>query len=304
MFLLTTCRVVGNLGAMNKCMRIGQICLFAVSVLWCLPRFLAAQTEIALSGHIWNGHNRGIPGARVTASGLEVSPALTDSYGVFEIFLKGSPGETATFRVEREGYRVLVAKKGIVPKLPLDFVLVADKKPGNKETIKSLASGLKIVDVTFHQLDCDQPPCTAPSAPFRVQMLEGRNANDEIEKLVFIGTDPGSGVATNLLGEISAADMARLDDDSKVLILVYEDATQRDYKQWRAVSSKLEDSGLKAENKKVLGNQLLVVGKSMCGNFVNILNVLKDINLTLWDHYATIGSVCARLEQAHVGGHP
>jgi hypothetical protein len=284
-------------------MRIGQICLFAVSVLGCLPGFLAAQTEIVLMGHIRSDQYKDIPGARVTASGMEVGPAIADSRGWFEIHVKGSPGELATFRVEREGYAVLVEKKGIVPKLPLEFVLVPTKRPGNKEAIKSLASGLKFVDVVYRQLDCDQPPCAAPNTPFAVQMLEQRNANDEIDKLVFIRAGAG-GVASSIVGEISAADLSRLGDDDKVALVVYEDATQRDYKQWQALSSKLEDPGVKPEDKKVLVNQLLVVSKSMCGNFDNILTVLKGINTTLWDHYASIGFVCKRLRQAHVGNHP
>src|SRR5262252_9374225 len=121
MFFLTTCSVVGNLGAMNKSMTIGQICFFAVLVLGCLPGFLAAQTEIVLMGHIRSDQYKDIPGARVTASGMEVGPAIADSHGWFEIHVKGSAGEIATFRVEREGYAVLVEKKGIVPKMPLEF---------------------------------------------------------------------------------------------------------------------------------------------------------------------------------------
>jgi hypothetical protein len=46
----------------------------------------------------------------------------------------------------------------------------------------------------------------------------------------------------------------------------------------------------------------VVVGEDMCGNFGNLLEVLQDINIQVWDHYWGIKSVCDRFSQSHIGG--
>jgi len=64
----------------------------------------------------------------VTASGIEIAPALTDSDGVYVLTVKTSPGLPIRFRVEENGYNVLDEVRAVAPPIPVNFLLVAKNK--------------------------------------------------------------------------------------------------------------------------------------------------------------------------------
>jgi hypothetical protein len=276
-------------------------CLFTeLCLLWINPACLLAETAISVAGHVRNAQNRPIPGAKVTASGLESYPAITDSFGLYVLSIRSTVGQAVQFRVEKDGYTILSQNAGVNPPIPIDFVLSVNKKVTDGKAISSLRSGLNTIDRVYRQLDCATPPCPTTGKPFLVHLREDLHTTDQVSSLAFVQEDPASSSAT-VLGTISNTDIARLDDDAKILIIVYEEQVAADYDRWIALSSQLQNGTLQSEDRKAIASQLAVIGRDMCAGLVNMLDVLQGINVNLWDHYASIRNVCYRLDQAHIG---
>jgi hypothetical protein len=192
--------------------------------------------------------------------------------------------------------------RAIAPPLPTDFVLHPTGGVTNKIAITALNAGLKSVDDVYRQLDCDRPPCAALARPFAVQIRENRDAAGSISSLDFVKRDNAQGSSESVLGTISDQDMSKLTDDQKVTLVVYEESVQQNYDRWMLLSSQLQT--VTGNDKASTAAQLVVAGREMCGNFENILGVLQGINIQVWDHYASINSVCYRFKQAHIGSQP
>src|SRR5262249_54121446 len=159
------------------------------------------------------------------------------------------------FRVEKDGYSILSQNAGVNPPIPVDFVLSVNKKVTDREALKSLGSGLKTVDRAYRQLDCPSPPCITTGRSFQVHLREDIPSTDQIAPTVF-GRDVPEGSPATVLGTISTTDIARLDDDAKVMIIVYEEQVAADYDRWVALSSQLQNGTLPSEDRKAIASQL------------------------------------------------
>jgi hypothetical protein len=86
------------------------------------------------------------------------------------------------------------------------------------------------------------------------------------------------------------------------MIVVYEEGARADYARWSSLSSQLQSGPLSSSDKSSIAARLVAAGTDMCGNFGNMLTILQDVNLQVWDHYWGIKSVCDQFKQSHIGG--
>jgi hypothetical protein len=129
------------------------------------------------------------------------------------------------------------------------------------------------------------------------------NANGDLEAIDFVPQGGAAGVPGSIFGTISLADVSKLSPEQRVLILVYEEGVANDYALWSSLSSRLLSVPPLPHAEQVsVASRLVVAGEDMCGNFSNLIAVLQDINIQVWDHYSGIKGVCDRFGQIHIGG--
>jgi len=273
-------------------------------VLFVIPAILIAQTPMTIGGHVQSLTGHPIPGATVTASGKGAAPSVTDSAGIFVMTLNVPPSQPVQFRVERTSYESLVETKAVAPGLPVDFTLRSSRKITTKETMSSLGTGLRMADETIRQLDCANVPCPSSPRTFRIQIHEEVNVNDKTEDLVFRDEKLPVTDKNSIWGVISTSQISRLDDQDKVLVMVYSDAVATNYDDWSRLSLQLQNPALPPDIKKVTATQLISAGKNLCGNFHGLLAVLQGIDVRVWDHYLSVEDVCHQFAASHVGDHP
>ena len=147
--------------------RIRGLIISAALLLSLFPAVAFPQAPISVSGHILNVNNKPIPHVKITAIG-EVTPAETDSSGLYLITLNIPLGQPAHFHLERANYEVLDRTVAIASSLPLDFTLHSTKIVSPQAALVSLHGGLNSIDRPYRELDCEKPPCMTNYHPFPV----------------------------------------------------------------------------------------------------------------------------------------
>ena len=97
-----------------------------------------------------------------------------------------------------------------------------------------------------------------------------------------------------VIQKITAADIAKLDDNSQRLIKALEDSMQKNFDLWTAVYPQRDTSPDPVRNAQV-DAQLNGIAKKMCSDLSKIFKYLKSIGAELEDHYAHVRFVCDEL---------
>lgn len=281
--------------------RIRGLKISAALLLSLYPAGAFAQVPISVSGHVRNVNNKPIPHVRVTAIG-EAAPTETDSSGLYLITLNIPLGQPAHFHLEHANYNVLDKTVAIASSLPLDFTLHSDKIVSPQAALVSLHGGLNSMDRPYRELDCAKPPCMTNYQPFPVGVRTKTDTGGNLEAINFVSQNDVPNALGSVLGTISLQDISKLSSEQRVMILVYEESIKADYNIWSFLSSQLISGNLSSNEKASTAARLVVAGRDLCGNFDNMLDILKGINIQVWDHYWGIKNVCDRFRQSHIGG--
>jgi hypothetical protein len=94
--------------------------------------------------------------------------------------------------------------------------------------------------------------------------------------------------------EVTAEELALLDEQSQQLIAALERSMSASFALWTAVYPQRDQSPDPLTNAKVKA-QLDALSKSMCGDLGQILGYLESLGKNLQDHYAHIRYICADL---------
>jgi len=149
----------------------------------------------------------------------------------------------------------------------------------------AVSTVLGIVDQVANQFDrfIHKKPEPATEKPHSVQAK--REGNDIIVKR--------DGRA---IQKITAADIARLDDNSRKLIKALEDSMQAQFELWTIVYPQRENSPDPLRNAQV-NAQLKGVAQKMCSDLQLIFHYLDSIGAQLEDHYSHIRFICSQLDK-------
>jgi hypothetical protein len=248
-----------------------------------------------------DSNGKPIPRATITASGKESVPAVTDSFGAYTIDLFMLLGDPVSFHIEKSSYVPLDRTVAVAFGLATDFTLLA-KAVNPKRALNALHSVLKTVDITYPEIDCSDPPCPGPYRSFPYGLRTKTDPNGEIDAIDFVSQDSQGHTDGSVFETISIQNISRLSDEQKAEIVVYEEGVSVDYAIWSSLSSQLQSGTPSTPEKASIATRLVKTGKDMCGNFVNMLGTLKDVNIDVWDHYSRIKFVCERFTQSHMGG--
>jgi hypothetical protein len=155
-------------------------------ILVCVPGATLAQTTMTVGGHVVNVNGKPIPNAKITASGKETAPAVTDSSGIYIISLSVAPGQPIHFHVEQPSYNPLDSTLSVAPPLPTDFTLHVSKTVTSQTALTALHAGLNAVDIPYRELDCNQPPCPGPHRSFPVGVRTRTDAGGQVDAIDFV----------------------------------------------------------------------------------------------------------------------
>jgi hypothetical protein len=264
----------------------------------------AQTTIIRIGGHVLNGAGKPIPRAKVTASGIEAAPAVSDSSGLYVIDLKTAVGQSVNFHVEQANYSPFDATRAIALAIPEDFALKSNKTVSSGQALVSLRTGLEVITPSYRELNCAQPPCATSYAPFPVGTRLQAAPDGSANSIEFVSQSNDPNAPQSIFGTISLQDMTRLTDEQKVLIVVYEQSIGADYAVWSSLSSQLQNHTLSNADRNAIASRLVPAGRDMCGDFDNLIGVLQDINIQVWDHYWSIKGVCDSFRHSHLSGSP
>jgi hypothetical protein len=270
-----------------------------VTLMWLSFQVASGQQVIQITGTVeaeGPGH-RPIPKAEVFAPGFSAGSVWTGTNGTYLIDLHATRGDVITFVVKRDGFNPVTLPKGITPPLPVDFQLAAQPNISSSTTNRSLRGGMNVIDGLYDQIRCNNPPCNTPPQRYWTVHLVDQPDPTHSDTLVF---NDGS----NPLAVISPARTAALDDPTKALIIAYSESIQTDYSDWTETVSRLKDPKLDLATQRAYGQQLSQVGVDMCVAVDRLCELLEQVDIRLWDHYASIAGVCRQYAQAQIGKTP